>query len=271
MIKQFSITKSFTTTVLVLYYIPIVILVLYSFNYSKYVNTWEGFSLRWYKSIFQDEALINAALISLKIASISATLSTILGTLIACTLVKMRGLHCRTLVVALLSMPFVIPEVIIGAALLLLFVALEKTIGWPADKNVTTVILSHMVIGVSYVSVTVQTRLINLDKSIEEAALNLGASPLKVFFLITLPIISRSIIAGWLLAFTLSLDDVVLSSFTSGPESTTLPMLIYSRIKIGITPQVNVLASLMLVIAILTLSVVYIMNTNKAKEKPINE
>ena len=266
MTTKFAVSKVTTTIVLILYYIPIVILVLYSFNQSKYINVWEGFSLKWYYSIFQDEALIAAVLVSLKIASISATLSTVIGTLISFVFVKIDKLYFKTLLIALLSIPFVIPEVIIGAALLLLFVVSEKVIGWPQDKNMFTIILAHMIVGVSYVSVIVQTRLIALDKSIEEAALNLGASPVKVFFVITLPMISKSLLAGWLLAFTLSLDDVVLSSFTSGPESTTLPMLIYSRIKIGLSPQVNVLASIMLLMAILVLPLIYIANIKNIEQ-----
>jgi putrescine transport system permease protein len=257
MTTKLSPHKIFTIAVLIFYYIPICILVVYSFNSSKYINVWSGVSLKWYRSILEDEALLDAALMSLKIAGASATLSTIMGTLIAFVFVKIQKLRFKTLLVALLSIPFVIPEVIIGASMLLLFVTSRKVIGWPDGGNMATVMLAHMIMGISYVSITVQSRLANVDQSIEEAAMDLGASPLRVFFFITLPIISKSLLVGWLLAFVLSFDDVVISSFTSGPESTTLPMLIYSRMKIGITPQVNALATIMLCAAIIILTVGY--------------
>jgi putrescine transport system permease protein len=257
---KFSLHKIFTTAVLIFYYIPICVLVVSSFNDSKYINIWGGLSLKWYRSILEDQVLLNVTLNSLKIACASATLSTIMGTLIAFVFVKIQRLRFRTLLIALLSIPFVIPEVIIGASMLLLFVTSKKVIGWPDGGSLATVMLAHMIMGISYVSVTVQSRLANVDQFIEEAAMDLGASPLRVFFLITLPTISKSLLVGWLLAFVLSFDDVVISSFTSGPESTTLPMLIYSRIKIGITPQVNALASIMLCAAIVILTVGYFLS-----------
>jgi putrescine transport system permease protein len=263
MYKKISLNKVLMTLALIFIYTPIAILVLYSFNNSCFVNIWGGFSTKWYSSIFQDEALIDAVLTSLKIATSSATIATILGTMAGLALSRLGRFHGRTLFIGMLSAPFIIPEVITGFSLLLIFVVLEQIIGWPKDRGSLTVILAHTTIGISYVAITVLARLASFDKSLEEAALDLGAHPMKVFFVITLPIIAKSLVAGWLLSFTLSIDDVVIASFTSGAGTTTLPMLIYSRMKFGISPQINALATLMVGSVILAVLIAYVMSVRK--------
>jgi putrescine transport system permease protein len=243
--------------------LPILILVIYSFNDSKYVSVWQGISTKWYFSLLQDKALLNAALTSINIASISASISVCLGTIAGFILIRFPHFKGRTLFTSLLIAPFVIPEVIIGFSLLLLYIVSHKFLGWPAERNSFTVILAHATIGIAYVSFIIQARLRSIDPSLEEAAMDLGASPMQVFRVITLPIISKSLLVGWLLAFTLSFDDVIIASFTSGPSSTTLPMLIYSRIKFGISPQVNALASVLIGAVVSIILVASIINYKK--------
>ena len=261
---KISISKIFTILALTIYYVPIVSLVAYSFNDARALNSWGGFSFRWYKHIAGDEALIRAFLTSLKIACVSASFSTIIGTWIAILIKKFNNLPGKTPLIVLVSLPFIIPEVILGSSMLLLFACIKKTTNLLDNAGILTVILAHMIVGVAYVFITVWSRLQNLDKSVEEAAMDLGASPFNVFRKITLPIISKSIIVGWFIAFALSFDDVVIASFVSGANSTTLPMLIHSRIKTGLSPVINVLASLMLFSA---LSVMMIIHIYKTKEK----
>ena len=258
-----------TTSMVLVYlflYTPIVILFTYSFNKSNFINTWEGFSLQWYSSLLDDRLLLSSALTSLKIASISATVATILGTIAAFALVRFGVFVGKTLFTGLLAAPFIIPEVIIGFAMLLFFVMLENLFGFSRDNGSLVVLMAHTTVGIAYVTLTVQSRLVAFDKSLEEAAMNLGAPPTKVFFLITLPLIAKSLIAGWLLAFTISLDDVVIASFTAGPGVTTLPMLIYSRVKFGISPQINALASVMLGTILLVMIAGYIMSSKEEDE-----
>lgn len=262
-IRKFPFAKLSIILVLLFLYLPIFILIAYSFNESRYVTVWSGFSLKWYKEIFRDRQLLDATMQSLKIAAISASISVVFGTMAAISLVRIGWFFGRGLFSILLTAPFIIPEVITGFSLLLLFSFIEQTFGLFTERGITTVILAHTTLGVAYVTVIVQARLATFDESLEEAALDLGASPLKVFFRITLPIIGKSIIAGWLLAFTLSLDDLVIASFTSGPGSTTLPMLIYSRIKLGISPEINALATIMLCIVFTSIALVYFANIRK--------
>jgi len=261
--SRFSFAKIFMIVVMVFIYTPIVILMVYSFNGARYVNVWGGFSTKWYATILEDQSLINAAITSLNIATSSATLATILGTMAGLSLYRFKNFPGRTLFTGMLSVPFIIPEVITGFSLLLIFVVIEQMLGWPKERGSITVIMAHTTVGISYVAVTVLARLSSFDKSLEEAAMNLGARPLKIFFVITLPIIAKSLVAGWLLAFTLSLDDVVIASFTSGAGTTTLPMLIYSRVKFGISPQINALASIMIVGVVFTILVAYIVSTKR--------
>ncbi|MEQ9116435.1 MAG: ABC transporter permease subunit [Rickettsiales bacterium] len=266
MVNKIPFAKIVITLVLLFLYLPIFILVLYSFNESRYVTVWSEFSLKWYREIFHDRELLEATAKSIKIAATSASISVVFGTMAALSLVRFGLFFGRTLFSTILTAPFIIPEVITGFSLLLLFSFIEQVFGIFAERGTTTVILAHTTLGVAYVTVMVQARLANFDMSLEEAALDLGATPLKVFFTITLPIIGKSLIAGWLLAFTLSLDDLVIASFTSGPGSTTLPMLIYSRIKLGISPEINALATIMLSIVFVSIALVYFANIRTKKD-----
>ena len=235
-------------------YLPIVSLVAYSFNASKLVTVWAGFSTRWYGALMHDTALLRAAWLSLRIATLNATLALVLGTLAGFSLARFGRFRGRTLLTGMVTAPLVMPEVITGLSLLLLFVALQGLIGWPAKRGITTITIAHATFSLSYVAVIVQSRLTGLDESIEEAALDLGARPAKVFFAITLPLIAPALISGWLLSFTLSLDDLVLASFVSGPGSSTLPMVIFSKVRLGVSPEINALATIM--VGIVTVGIV---------------
>lgn len=227
-------------------YGPIASLIIYSFNSSKLVTVWAGFSTKWYGELMHNDKLLDAAWLSLGIAVASATLATILGTLAALALVRFGRFKGRLLFASMTTAPLVMPEVITGLSLLLLFVSLEQLIGWPDGRGKLTIVIAHTTFGIAYVSVVAQARLSQLDRSIEEAALDLGARPLRVFFTVTLPMIAPSLIAGWLLAFTLSLDDLVVASFVSGPGSSTLPMVVFSSARLGVNPQINALATILL-------------------------
>lgn len=227
-------------------YAPIISLVIYSFNESRLVTVWSGFSTKWYGELFADEQILGAAWVSLQVAAISASLALILGTLAAVALVRFHRFRGRTLMTGMVAAPLVMPDVITGLSLLLLFVAMENLFGWPAGRGILTIVIAHTTFCLAYVAVIVQSRLSDFDSALEEAAMDLGATPVRVFFDITLPIIAPALVAGWLLAFTLSLDDLVIASFVSGPGSTTLPMLIFSKIRLGVSPDVNALASIMI-------------------------
>jgi putrescine transport system permease protein len=229
-------------------YVPILSMIVFSFNESRLVTVWAGFSTKWYVELFQNEQILNAALLSLKIAAMNATGAVILGTLAGLALARFGRFRGRTLLTGMTTAPLVMPEVITGLAMLLLFVAMEHLLGWPAGRGVTTITIAHMTFSMAYVTVVVQARLSSLDESLEEAAMDLGARPAKVFFLITLPIIFPAILAGWLLAFTLSWDDLVITSFVSGPASTTLPQLIFSKVRLGVSPDINALATIMVLV-----------------------
>ncbi|MEM7224574.1 MAG: ABC transporter permease subunit [Pseudomonadota bacterium] len=227
-------------------YIPIISLVVYSFNESKLVTVWGGFSTKWYGELFQSELMIDAALLSLRIAIVTAFFAVALGTLAGFVIARMRHFRGRILFAGMATAPLVMPEVITGLSLLLLFVALDGMIGWPAGRGVTTITIAHITFCMAYVAVVVQSRLGDMDASLEEAAMDLGARPVKVFFVITLPIITPALVSGWLLAFTLSIDDLVIASFVSGPGSSTLPMVIFSKVKLGVSPDVNALATIII-------------------------
>ena len=235
-------------------YAPIISLVVFSFNASKLVTVWGGFSTRWYGELFANEQVLGAGLLSLQIAASSATLALILGTLCAVALTRFRRFRGKTLLGAMVSAPLVMPDVITGLSLLLLFVGLQELIGWPAGRGTLTIIIAHATFCMAYVTVVVQSRLSDLDISLEEAAQDLGATPARVFFDITLPIIAPALISGWLLSFTLSLDDLVIASFVAGPDSNTLPMVIFSKMKLGVSPDINALASV--IIGVVALGVV---------------
>jgi putrescine transport system permease protein len=223
-------------------YLPIVILVVYSFNASRLVTVWGGWSVRWYVSLLNDGAILQAAWTSLRIAFLSATIATILGTLAAVVLVRAGRFRGRLLFSGLTYAPLVMPEIITGLALLLLFVALE------VDRGFWTVTIAHSTVTMCFVTVVVQSRLLSFDMSLEEAARDLGCTPLKAFTSVTLPLIFPAVAAGWMLAFTLSLDDLVIASFTTGPGSTTLPIRIYSEVRMGVKPEINAISTIMIVL-----------------------
>jgi putrescine transport system permease protein len=229
-------------------YIPILSLIVYSFNESRLVTVWAGFSTKWYVALFQNQQVLDAARLSLKIAAINATGATILGTLAGLALARFGRFRGRAMLSGMVTAPLVMPEVITGLSLLLMFVAMEQAFGWPAGRGVTTITIAHITFSMAFVTVVLQSRLATLDESLEEAAMDLGARPAKVFFLITLPIIMPAILAGWLLAFTLSWDDLVISSFVAGPGSSTLPILIFSKVRLGVSPDINALATILVLI-----------------------
>ncbi len=236
-------------------YLPIVLLVIYSFNASRLVTVWGGFSTQWYGALLEDEKILNAAKLSLEVAVINATVSTILGTLAAIILVRFRRMPGRTLFSGLITAPLVMPEIITGLAMLLLFVGMEQAFGWPDGRSMTTIVIAHITFSLSFVTVVVQSRLSQMDISLEEAAMDLGARPAKVFMVITLPIIFPALLSGWLLAFTLSIDDVVISAFVSGPGSTTLPIVIFSKVRLGVSPEVNALATIVVAVVALGIAI----------------
>lgn len=232
-------------------YVPIFLLIVYSFNENRLVTVWSGFSVKWYAELFHNEQLLSAAYLSLRVAALSATLAVIGGTMAGLALARFGRFRGRALFGGMITAPLVMPEVITGLSMLLLFVAMEGLIGWPDGRGVTTITIAHTTFTMSYVAVIIQSRLGSLDESLEEAAMDLGARPLKVFFVITLPIVAPAIVSGWLLSFTLSLDDVVITSFVSGPGSTTLPMVIFSSVRLGVSPQINALATIIVSIVAL--------------------
>ncbi|QQS13355.1 MAG: ABC transporter permease subunit [Rhodospirillales bacterium] len=229
-------------------YVPIASVVVYSFNESKLATVWAGFSLRWWGEFFRNEAMMEAATLSLAIAAASASGATILGTMAGFALARRARFPARTVFAGLVAGPMLLPEVVTGIATLLLFVALERLVGWP-ERGAATIAIAHVTLSMAFVAVVVQARLADFDRSLEEAALDLGARPAVVFRTITLPLIAPSVAAGWLLAFTLSLDDLIVAQFVAGPQSQTLPMLVYSSVRLGVSPQVNVLATIILVAA----------------------
>lgn len=246
-------------------YIPIVLLVLYSFNDSRLVTVWGGFSTRWYSSLFENQVLLTAAWRSLQVAVTSASLATLVGLAAGLALVRLSGFR-RGLLMACFGSLLVMPDVLIGLSMLLLFVNLEQWVGWPAGRGLTTVSLAHLTFASAYVAVVVRARLMQVDTSIEEAARDLGARPGQAFWLVTVPLVRPALISGWLLAFTLSLDDLVVASFVSGPGSSTLPMVIYSSVRLGVTPEVNALATLL--IAAVALGVISAALINRFLSRP---
>ncbi len=229
-------------------YVPILAMIGYSFNNSRLVTVWDSANsptLKWYSALWRNQQVLDAAWLSFRIALLNATGAAILGTLAGLVLARFGRFRGRTLFTALTTAPLVMPEVITGLSLLLLFVAMEQTIGWPAGRGVTTLTIAHITFSLSYVAVIVQSRLAGFDLSLEEAAMDLGARPVTVFLRITLPLIAPAIVSGWLLAFTLSWDDLVISQFVAGPGSSTLPMVIFSKVRLGVTPDINALATLM--------------------------
>ncbi len=238
-------------------YLPILLLVIYSFNESRLVTVWGGFSTKWYAALLENQQLLDAAWVTIRVAFLSATIATVLGTLAAVALTRRGRFLGRTLFSGMVFAPLVMPEVITGLSLLLLFVAVDF------DRGFWTVTLAHITFSMCFVAVVVQSRLLTFDMSLEEAALDLGAPPLKAFLLVTLPVIFPAVMAGWMLAFTLSLDDLVIASFTTGPGATTLPMRIYSQVRLGVTPEINAISTIM--IAVVTFGVILTALVTKAR------
>jgi putrescine transport system permease protein len=246
-----------TTLVLgyIFLYLPILLLVAFSFNKSRLVTVWGGFSTHWYGALFRNQQILDAAWLSVRVGALSATFAVALGTLAGMALTRFGPFRGRTMLSGMVAAPLVMPEVITGLSMLLLFVTMEQLIGWPQGRGMTTIVIAHVTFTMSFVAVIVQSRLTQMDESLEEAALDLGARPAKVFFVITLPIILPALVSGWLLAFTLSLDDLVITSFVAGPGSSTLPMVVFSKVRLGVSPDINALATIM--ISIVAVGVVF--------------
>ncbi|WP_419772934.1 ABC transporter permease subunit [Aeromonas veronii] len=246
MMKRFGFAKLMLWLGLLFIYLPMIIMVIYSFNASKLVTVWGGWSLKWYFGLLDNKQLVGSVFRSLEIAFYTAIAAVALGTVAAFVLTRIPHFRGRTLFGGMVTAPLVMPEVITGLSLLLLFVAMAQLVGWPAERGMLTIWIAHTTFCTAYVAIVVSARLRELDLSIEEAAMDLGAKPWKVFFLITIPMIAPSLAAGGMMSFALSLDDLVLASFVSGPGSTTLPMEVFSAVRLGVKPEINAVASLIL-------------------------
>ncbi len=251
-------------------YVPILSMVIYSFNESKLVTVWGGFSFKWYGVLLQNRQMLQAAWLSLRIATVTATGAVIIGTMAGLVLARFGRFRARMLFAGMVTAPLVMPEVITGLSLLLLFVALAPLPLVPDTRGFSTITISHITLTLSYVTVVVQSRLSTMDDSLEEAAMDLGARPAKVFTKITLPIIAPAMVSGWLLAFTLSLDDLVIASFTSGPSTNTLPMMIFSTVRRGITPEINALATIMVLIVTLFVIVAGVLMVRQERRRRLD-
>lgn len=248
-------------------YLPMAVLVVYSFNSSRLVTVWAGFSTQWYGALFQDQQILSAVWTSLKIAFFAASMAVCLGTVAAFVMTRFGHFRGKTALSSMVTAPLVMPEVITGLSLLLLFVQMAQLTGWPADRGAGTIWIAHTTFCSAYVAVVVAARLRELDSSIEEAAMDLGSPPLKTFFFVTLPIIAPALAAGWLLAFTLSLDDLVIASFVSGPGANTLPMVVFSSVRMGVSPKINALATLIiLTVSLATFLAWYMMRRNERRQ-----
>lgn len=261
---------NFSTVMLMLgllfLYLPMVVLVVYSFNASKLVTVWAGFSTQWYGELFHDEQILSAVWTSLRIAFFAASMAVCLGTVAAFVMTRYGHFRGKTALSSMVTAPLVMPEVITGLSLLLLFVQMAQITGWPADRGMATIWIAHTTFCSAYVAVVVAARLREVDHSIEEAAMDLGSPPMKTFFSITLPIITPALAAGWLLAFTLSLDDLVIASFVSGPGANTLPMVVFSSVRMGVSPKINALATLIiLTVSLATLLAWCFMRRNETR------
>lgn len=248
-------------------YIPMVLLVIYSFNYSKLVPVWGGWSIRWYVELFKSPEVWDAVTLSLQIAVVNATFATALGTLAGLAMVRFGRFKGRTLFGGMISAPLVMPEVITGLSLLLLFITLQEFIGWPSERGFTTITIAHITFSLAYVAVIIQSRLVGMGETLEEAAQDLGAKPFRVLKDITLPRLAPGMMAGWLLAFTLSLDDLVIASFVTGPGANTLPILIYSRIRLGLRPDINALATIIILTVAIGVAIAGIIMVRQQRQR----
>ena len=247
-------------------YLPILLLVVFSFNESRLSTSWSGFSFKWYVALMNDDSMLKAAWVSLKIAFTSATAAVVLGTLAALVMTRFQVFRGKTLFGALITAPLVMPEVVTGLALLLMFVTIFAPFG-VSPKGMVSIWIAHVTFTMAFVTVIISSRLAELDKSLEEAAMDLGANRLKIFFVITLPIIIPALVSGWLLAFTLSLDDVVISSFVAGPDATTLPMKIFSTVRMGLNPKINALASIIVAVVSFTAVAAWAISSREEKRR----
>ncbi len=253
------------------FYIPILSMIVFSFNRSRLATVWGGFSTQWYGKLFDNDQVWRAAVLSVEIALVSATFATILGTLAGLALARFKRFRGRMLFSGLVTAPLIMPEVITGISSLMLFIMMAEWIGWPGQRGFTTITIAHITFSMTYVATIVQARLTSMDMSVEEAAMDLGSKPWQVLKDVTLPIISPAILSGWLLAFTISLDDVVITNFTSGPGSTTLPLLIWSKVKLGVTPDINALATIIVCLVgagVITAGVI-LTRTERRRERDI--
>ncbi|AKX55573.1 spermidine/putrescine ABC transporter permease [Thiopseudomonas alkaliphila] len=264
--RRFSFSSMMLFFGLMFIYVPMIVLVVYSFNASRLVTVWGGWSTKWYEGLLDNTQLMSAVVRSLEVASYTAIAATALGTLAALVLTRIKHFKGRTLFGGMVTAPLVMPEVITGLSLLLLFVAMAQLIGWPAERGVVTIWIAHTTFCTAYVAIIVSTRLREVDHSLEEAAMDLGARPWKVFFLITVPMIAPSLAAGAMMSFALSLDDLVLASFVAGPGSTTLPMEIYSAVRMGVKPEINAIASLILLFVSMATFIAWFF-TRRAEER----
>lgn len=258
----------FLTTVVVfgylLLYVPIVSVVVYSFNDSRLVTLWGGFSLRWYAGLLADRELLGAAWLSLRIAIVSASFATALGAIVALALHRVTRLRGRLLLSGMVTAPLVMPEIITGLSLLFLFISMADLVGWPASRGATTITIAHITFSMAYVVVVVRSRLAAMDESLEEVAMDLGARPVAVFFDVTVPMLLPALVSGWLLSFTLSLDDLVISSFVSGPGATTLPMLIFAKVRLGVTPDINAITTIIIGLVAVAVATAAVMSSRRA-------
>lgn len=254
------------------FYVPIFSMIFFSFNKSRLATVWGGFSTEWYFKLFANKQVINAALLSLEIALVSATIATILGTMAGIALARFKRFRGRTLFSGFVTAPLIMPEVITGISMLMLFILMGQYLGWPGKRGFTTVTMAHITFSLTFVTTIVQSRLTSMDISIEEAAMDLGSKPWEVLKDVTLQIIAPAIMSGWLLSFTISLDDVVITNFTTGPGATTLPILIWSKVKLGVTPDINALATIVIVIVGICVGIAgIIMNrAEKRRERDIH-
>ena len=269
---KFHFSSVFLGVGIVFLYAPLLILVFFSFNESRLVTVWGGFSLKWYGELFQDSQILNAAWRSIRIAFSSATAALVLGTLAAYSLIKFPVFRGRRIFELSITAPLVIPDVILGLSFLLTFVAMDILIGFPSSRGLMTIFISHTTLTMAFVTIIVVSRLREMDESLEEAAMDLGAHPFMVFFLVILPTIAPALVAGWLLAFTLSLDDLVIASFVSGPASTTLPIQVFSSVRLGITPKINALATLLVsAVFIISVTIWWLANRYEKRQREIVE
>ncbi|WP_396586984.1 ABC transporter permease subunit [Bermanella sp. R86510] len=269
-VRDWSFSKIMFWVGIVFLYLPMLILVIYSFNESRLVTVWGGFSTKWYGELFEDSQIMTAVGRSLQVAFYSATAAVALGIFASIVMVRIKKFKTRTLFTGTITAPLVMPDVIIGLSMLLLFVAMGQLAGWPAERGMLTIWIAHTTFCLAYSTVVISSRLMEMDQSIEEAALDLGASPLAAFIKITMPIIAPAIASAWLLSFTLSLDDVVIASFVTGPGATTLPIEVFSSVRLGITPKINALATIIiLVVSVVALISWYFIRKQNEKFKPV--